>query len=86
MVYAVAYGITAILTALVCWVWHSVRLMETTHLYIRATKTIEYLIERTKPLNEAVALLDKQRHHALYPMDDQLITQKQVAEFIERWK
>lgn len=35
---------------------------------------------------EAVRLLDRQRYRTQYKQDDQLATQKQVAEFIERWK
>ena len=36
-----------------------------------------------KLLKEAVELLDKQRYRALYPMDEQLATQKKIAKFIE---
>jgi hypothetical protein len=34
-------------------------------------------------LKEAVRLLDLQRHRTQYRQDDQIKTQKQVAEFIE---
>ena len=35
---------------------------------------------------DAVRLMDKQRYRTQYKQDDQLITQKQGAEIIERWK
>ena len=34
-------------------------------------------------LTEALRLLDLQRHRALYPMDSQIATQKEVAAFIQ---
>lgn len=37
-------------------------------------------------LQRAIDLLDKQRYRTQYPMDEQLKTQKQIAEFIKRWQ
>jgi len=80
------YIITAILTALVCWALHYIRMMEAIKIIVDATNTIEYLYEKSKTIDEAITLLDKQRYRTQYKMDDQLVTQKQVAAFIERYK
>lgn len=37
-------------------------------------------------LQQAVTFLDLQRNRVQYPMDEQLKTQKQIAEFIKRWQ
>lgn len=37
-------------------------------------------------LQQAITFLDLQRNRALYPMDEQIKTQKQVDEFIKRWQ
>lgn len=78
--------ITMMLTALVCWFLHYVRMLEVTKMLVDATNTIEHLHEKSKTVNEAVRLLDLQRHRVQYPMDEQLKTQAEVKAFIERWK
>jgi hypothetical protein len=47
--------------------------------------TLIYLWQRLKVM-EAVRLMDLQRNRVCYRMDDQLKTQKQIAEFIEKHK
>ena len=44
------------------------------------------LVTEGEGVMEAVRLLERQRNRQLFHMDDQLATQKQVAEFIERYK
>ncbi len=39
-----------------------------------------------KEIQEAVRLMDLQRNRVCYRMDDQLKTQKQIADFIEKHK
>lgn len=39
-----------------------------------------------KLLQQAITFLDLQRNRALYPMDEQIETQKEINEFIERWQ
>jgi len=40
----------------------------------------------TDILQQAIIFLDKQRNRALYPMDEQIKTQKEINEFIKRWQ
>ena len=80
------YIITAILTALGCYVWHSLRVATLDKLLASAYEELWYLREKVTVVDEAVRLLDLQRYRTQYKQDDQLVTQKQVAAFIERYK
>jgi len=42
--------------------------------------------EIQEALWRAVVLLDRQRNRMMYPIDKQIQIQKDVKEFIERWK
>ncbi len=78
--------ITALLTALVCWFLYYLRMLEVTKMLVDAADTIEHLHEKSKPIAEAVRLLELQRNRVQYKMDEQLKTQAEVKAFIERWK
>lgn len=78
--------ITASLTALACYIAHSIQIAKATVLLARACETIEFLRNKTAVVDEAIDLLERQRFRTQYRQDDQIKTQEQVARFIKEWK